>query len=217
MMFKRVFLGVLCIIMSLAAAGCVQKISGTPVRYDNLDELSAVVGFDVIEPAVLPEGYVLAGYFAIEDKVAEVLYMNGDNELIYAMSSVKNIESDIADIDQVKTEEIAGKQFELSYKDGYILLAVTEQDGFTYTIYTQAGLSTGEFNLIAAGIALGDKEAASGLEDPAETEKTETEKTETEKTETETGLQTAPSQDPTEPSDGTETQTEAVPSDQAGV
>ena len=138
--------------------------------------------------------------------------MNGDNELIYAMSSVKNIESDIADIDQVKTEEIAGKQFELSYKDGYILLAVTEQDGFTYTIYTQAGLSTGEFNLIAAGIALGDKEAASGLEDPAETEKTETEKTETE-----TGLQTAPSQDPTEPSDGTETQTEAVPSDQAGV
>ena len=207
MMFKRVFLGVLCIIMSLAAAGCVQKISGTPVRYDNLDELSAVVGFDVIEPAVLPEGYVLAGYFAIEDKVAEVLYMNGDNELIYAMSSVKNIESDIADIDQVKTEEIAGKQFELSYKDGYILLAVTEQDGFTYTIYTQAGLSTGEFNLIAAGIALGDKEAASGLEDPAETENTETE----------TGLQTAPSQDPTEPSDGTETQTEAVPSDQAGV
>ena len=206
-MFKRVFLGVLCIIMSLAAAGCVQKISGTPVRYDNLDELSAVVGFDVIEPAVLPEGYVLAGYFAIEDKVAEVLYMNGDNELIYAMSSVKNIESDIADIDQVKTEEIAGKQFELSYKDGYILLAVTEQDGFTYTIYTQAGLSTGEFNLIAAGIALGDKEAASGLEDPAETEDTETE----------SGLQTAPSQDPTEPSDGTETQTEAVPSDQAGV
>ena len=132
-------------------AGCADPIMGTPVAYDSLTELSDAVGFDVLEPTSLPESYVKAGYFCMDGVVAEILYMSGENQIIYAMTQIKNIKSDVAEYDEVKETQIDGHNVRLTLKDGYVMLGVMEKDGFTYSIYTQAGLSEGEFELIAKG------------------------------------------------------------------
>ena len=145
---RSILITVLILVIVMVFSSC-EPIQGKPVPYDSIDELSEAVGFTVLEPASLPEGYVLNGYFCVEDAVAELLYMSGDNQIIYAMSKVKNIASDITDYDEIEETEINGHRAKLTLKDGYVMLGTMQIGDFTYSIYSQSGLSTGEFKLIA--------------------------------------------------------------------
>ena len=148
-MKKKIFSAAVLIIIALMIfAGC-EPIKGEPVPYDEIEELSEAVGFEVIEPASLPEGYIKSGYFSVGGAVAEILYMSGDNQIIYAMSKVKNITSDIDDYDEIQETDINGHKAKLTLKDGYVMLGVMRIGDYTYSIYSQSGLSTGEFKLIA--------------------------------------------------------------------
>ena len=150
---KKKYLGIiiLTVMCIMVFSGCSEPISGEPVAYDSADELSEAVGFEVLEPASLPEGYIKSGYFSLDDSVAEILYMSGANQIIYAMSKVKNIECDIEDYDEIVVTEIDGHKVELMLKDGYVLLGVMTKGEYTYSIYAPSGLSEGEFELIAKG------------------------------------------------------------------
>ena len=138
----------LLLIAVIIFAGC-EPIQGEPVPYDDIVELSEAVGFDVLEPASLPDGYVLSGYYCVGDAVAELLYMSGDNQIIYAMSKVKNITRDIEDYDEIVEQDINGHKAKLTLKDGYVMLGVMQIGDYSYSIYSQSGLSVGEFKLIA--------------------------------------------------------------------
>ena len=162
---KAVSVIALLIIAVIIFAGC-EPIKGEPVPYDDIDELSEAVGFTVLEPASLPEGYVLTGYYCVGDAVAELLYMSGDNQIIYAMSKVKNITSDIEDYDEIVEQDINGHRAKLTLKDGYVMLGVMQIGDYSYSIYSQSGLSTGEFKLIAETFGLKPEE----VEEVEETE-----------------------------------------------
>lgn len=142
---------VILVIIIMLFAGCSQPIEGQPVAYDSLAELSQKVGFDVVEPVTIPATYVKSGYYCLGDSVAEILYLSGDNQIIYAMSQIKNVKSDIEDYDEITEININGSKAKLTLKDGYVMLGVVEKGEFAYSIYSQTGLSQGEFMLIAEG------------------------------------------------------------------
>jgi len=128
-----------------------------PVQYDSLSELSDAVGFDVIDPTGMPDGYVLAGYYAVGGNLAQIVYVNGDKEIIFAMTTQKKVECEAGDFDETKTVSVDGVSFEYSLSGGSVRLAAARAGAYTYAIYAKNGLAEEEMRLAAIGLNLSQK------------------------------------------------------------
>jgi hypothetical protein len=134
----------------LSACGQEEK----PVQYDSLAELSGAVGFDVINPEGMPDGYVLAGYYAVGDKLAQIVYVYGDAGLIFAMTPLKKVECSFDDFDETKTVNIDGIVYDYSLSGGSVRLAVARAGDYTYAIYAKDGLTEEEMRSAVIGLKL---------------------------------------------------------------
>lgn len=152
-MGKKILLVFVCV---LICASLFQACSepDQPVQYDSLSELSDAVGFDVINPAGMPEEYVLAGYYAVGSNLAQIVYVNGDSELIFAMTKLKKIESEFGDFDETKTVGVNGVYFEYSLSGGRVRFAAARAGEFTYAIFARDGLSEDQMKQAAVGLNL---------------------------------------------------------------
>jgi hypothetical protein len=125
-----------------------------PVKYDSLSDLSNAVGFNVVNPIDVPDGYALAGYYAVGENLAQIAYVNGDNELIFAMTTLEKVECDLGTFDETKTAEVNGVGLELNFLGGSVHLAVARTGGYSYAIYSKNGLSEEEMIQLAGGMGL---------------------------------------------------------------
>lgn len=152
-MSKKIMMIALCIFLcaSLLTA-CGQ--TGSPVQYDSLSDLSKAVGFNVANPQNLPEGYALAGYYAVGGNLAQIAYVNGENELIFAMTTLQKVECDLGTFDETKTADVNGVSFELGLLDGSVHLAVARAGSYTYAIYSKSGLTEDAVTQMAGGLGL---------------------------------------------------------------
>ncbi len=153
MMAKKVFVVLICVLICASLLSACKK-EETPVHYDSLEELSDAVGFDVINPEGMPDGYVLAGYYAVGDHLAQVVYVRGNEELIFAMTTLKKVECDFDDFDETKTVNVGGIDYEYSLADGSVRLATARRGDYTYAVYAKNGLSEEEMRLAVIGLNL---------------------------------------------------------------
>ncbi len=152
-MRKRILLIALSIFLCVfLLTACAQ--AGTPVQYDSPSELSKAVGFNVVNPQNVPEGFALAGYYAVGENLAQIAYLNGENDLIFAMTDLKKIECGQGAFDQTKSVDVNGVSFELSLSDGSVHLAVAHAGGYTYAIYSKSGLAEDTVVQMAGGLGL---------------------------------------------------------------
>ena len=145
-----VLLSVLVVLSFLTACSKAEE----PVLYDSLSELSDAVEFDVINPQGMPDGYALAGYYSVGRNLAQIVYVNGNEELIFAMTPLKEIECAMEGFDKTGTKDIGGVEFEYSYAGEAVLLAVARTNAFTYAIYSKNGLSEEQMTQAAQGLGL---------------------------------------------------------------
>ena len=155
-MFKKILIVVLTVILIIFAAGCSTKIDGTPQRYDDTRSLSAAVEFDVIQPGYIPEGYVLSGYYAVENKIAEILYINGEEELIFAMTKAKNVISDMGEFEKEQEYEFNGNKFVYSMNGDNVHLIVSYRNDMNYVVYSKSGLTTNQADAMCKGMFIAD-------------------------------------------------------------
>ena len=152
-MGKKIFLILISVLFCASIlTACSQ--TAEPVQYDSLAELSGAVGFDVINPAGMPEGYALAGYYAVGDNLAQIVYVNGNNELIFAMTTLKKVECEFGDFDETKTVGVNGVYFDYSISGGSVRLAAARVGDYTYAIYAKNGLTEDEMKQAAIGLNL---------------------------------------------------------------
>ena len=152
-MSRKIWAIILCAI--LCAAMLTACSSDTkPVQYDSLSELSKVVGFDVADPMTLPEGYALAGYYAVGNDLAQIVYVNGDIELIIAKTTLQKVECDFGEFEETKAVDVNGVSFDFSLSGGTVRLAVARAGGFSYAIYSKTGLTEPEMTDVAKSLAL---------------------------------------------------------------
>lgn len=144
------------IICSLFLCACSSKISGELVRYDDIKSLSEAVGFQVRGPSVLPDGYALAGYFAVEDKIAEILFVRGEEEIIFVMTEAKDVQMESGICEEEKKIELGGNEFTFDITDGKVYLATTRKDGLTYAVYSNSGMSEEDMTHIAENMFITD-------------------------------------------------------------
>jgi|GEM_PF-3635297 len=152
-MAKKILLIFICLLLLVSALTACSKPT-EPVQYDSLADLSKAVGFDVIDPSGMPEGYALAGYYSVGSKLAQIVYVNGDKELIFAMTPLKKVESEFGEFDETKDIGVNGVYFDFSYADGSVRLASARAGSYTYAIYAKAGLAEEEMKAAAVGLGL---------------------------------------------------------------
>jgi hypothetical protein len=152
-MSKKIF-PVLCCILLLAFVFTACSKTEEPVQYDSLSELSNAVGFDVVNPQSMPDGYALIGYYAVGGNLAQIAYVNGDKELIFAMTTLKKVECETGEFDQTETKDVNGIDFEYSMVGGSVVLAVARAGAYTYAIYARNGLTEEEMAQAAQGLGL---------------------------------------------------------------
>ena len=153
-MAKKAFVFIFCIVICAALlSACGQE--EDPVQYDSLEELSGAVDFEVINPEGMPDGYVLAGYYAVGDDLAQIVYIYGDDELIFAMTTLKKVECSFNDFDETKIVNVGGIDYEYSLFEGNVHLAVAHAGEYTYAIYSKSGLSEEEMRQAVIGLKLG--------------------------------------------------------------
>jgi hypothetical protein len=151
---RRKFIPVLILFLVcvLALTAC----SGN-TRFASLDELSKNVQFTVLNPTVVPDGYTAAGYFAQGSNIAEIVYVNGDKQLIFVMTTSKKVESDIGTFEQTKNVQAGGVPFTMSLSGGLVHLAVAQVGVYNYAIYSKTGITEADAMSMAAGLNLGGK------------------------------------------------------------
>ena len=151
-MSKKIFSVLICALLCVFLLTSCQ--SAAPMQVGSLAELSQTVGFDVVNPMNIPDGYALAGYYAAGNNLAQIVYVNGENELIFAMTSLQKVECDLGGFDQTKSVDVGGVNFDLSLSGGSVHLAVAHAGGYSYAIYSKTGLSEDEITRMAGGLKL---------------------------------------------------------------
>ncbi len=136
-----------CMIALTACAG--------NTRYASLTELSKAVEFDVVSPGYVPDGYKAAGYFAQGKNIAQVVYVDGDKQLIFVMTTSKKVECDLGPFEKTKQVTAGGVQFTMSLTGGLVHLAVAQEGKYNYAIYSKTGISEEVATQIAQGLKIG--------------------------------------------------------------
>lgn len=148
---KFISVFILFLVCALVLTAC----SGN-TRYKNLAELSKAVEFTVVQPAVVPDGYTAAGYFANGKNIAEIVYVNGDKQLIFVMTTSKKVECDLAPFEETKDVKAGGTLFTLSLSGGLVHLAVAQAGVYNYAIYSKTGISESDATRMAEGLNIGN-------------------------------------------------------------
>lgn len=140
---------ILLLICILALTACSDN-----TRYASLSELSKAVEFNVVKPSAVPDGYKAAGYFSQGKNIAEIVYVNGDKQLIFVMTTSKKVECDLGPFEQTKTVQAGNVPFTMSLSDGLVNLAVAQVGEYNYAIYSKTGISEADATRMAKGLKI---------------------------------------------------------------
>ncbi|MEI6101852.1 MAG: DUF4367 domain-containing protein [Eubacteriales bacterium] len=110
------------------------------------------MSFDVINPRYVPEGYTFTGYYAQGKNVAQIVYVKGNDQLIFVMTTSKKVESDLGPFEETKSVAAGNVTFSMSLTGGLVHLAVAHVGQYIYAIYTKSGISEDEATRMAQGL-----------------------------------------------------------------
>jgi hypothetical protein len=110
-----------------------------------IEEAEKIVGFKISTPHILPEGYTQASIQAIENGIVQIIYTNGENEIIYRQGKGNaDISGDFNEYTEKNIEELNHIQVILEGDSGNVKKATWQDDKFTFSITVNNG--NGGFN-----------------------------------------------------------------------
>jgi len=122
-----------------------QQIINPCVNYSDLDSAKEAMGYDIMVPQSLPDGYKLINIAIISNNLLSIDYTNDTNEITYRTAKESG---DISGVYNIYTDEktINIKDINVTLKgdNGKINLAIWETDGQTFSINDRNGLSESE-------------------------------------------------------------------------
>ncbi len=110
-----------------------------------IEEAEKIVGFKISTPHILPEGYTQASIQAIENGIVQIIYTNGENEIIYRQGKGNaDISGDFNEYTEKNIEELNHIQVILEGDSGNVKKATWQDGKFTFSITVNNG--NGGFN-----------------------------------------------------------------------
>lgn len=125
----------------------------SPIKeYNTRDEAKKAVVFKALVPGAMPEGYTLSWVSTINDKLFQISYKNGDNEILYRTAEgAEDISGDYNVYKNEKSLKIAGIDVTIKGNEG-AAKATWTKDGLTYSIYADKEISEQDITNIIASI-----------------------------------------------------------------
>lgn len=116
-------------------------------EHDTLTALEQAVSFPIQQPA-MPDGYAVSSLTDINQSVAQITYQNGDQEIVYRVGKgTDDISGSYEDYSNKCTLEIEGVNVQLRGEQTFHV-AAWHNNGFAYSIYAPAGLTTAQISQI---------------------------------------------------------------------
>ena len=116
------------------------------------EEAETLVGFDLRTPD-------LSGGDAVyrvdkDGKLIELLYTSGEDELRFRKAEgTGDISGDYNDYPTVVTTEVDGSSVTMKGENETFFLAIWENDGYTYSVYTSAGVNSDTMNVLVSSVS----------------------------------------------------------------
>lgn len=115
------------------------------VEYSSVNELSAAVGFTVLEVGGCPFETGQVQYIAYWGKLAQIVYTGDNNALVFRMSAgSEDISGDYSEYSDVKSLSMGEAAVTLKGDRGQYALAIWEKGGYSYSINMTAAVSEEE-------------------------------------------------------------------------
>lgn len=121
----------------------------------NVEEASKAVQFTFVTPSLMPVNYKVDQIITIDNKLAEVFYMNNADEIVYRMAKLKaptttatnsktednDISGDYTQYSQVGSIDINNLHINIKGNNNLIYLATWQDAQFTYSLHSTVGLT----------------------------------------------------------------------------
>ena len=89
-----------------------------------------------------------------DGKLIELLYTSGEDELRFRKAEgTGDISGDYNDYPTVVTTEVDGSSVTMKGENETFFLAIWENDGYTYSVYTSAGVNSDTMNVLVSSVS----------------------------------------------------------------
>lgn len=161
---KRLFAVIMMLLTILSLAACGSStdstepdIIGMPnpfTDFDTLAEAEAQTGFDITLPDAIGSSDKRI-YRAMNDEMIEVIYMNGEDETgrIRKARGSEDISGDYNEYAETETVSVGGIDVLLKGDAGLVKLAIWTNDGYTYSVSSEAGLTADEMTALVSAVS----------------------------------------------------------------
>ncbi len=162
---KRLFAVIMMLLTILPLAACGNKtddstepdIIGMPnpfTDFDTLAEAEKQTGFYITLPDAIGSSDKRI-YRAMNDEMLEVIYVNGEDETgrVRKARGSEDISGDYNEYAETETVSVGGVDVLLKGDAGLVKLAVWTNDGYTYSVSVEAGLSADEMTALVSAVA----------------------------------------------------------------
>ena len=162
---KKLFAVIMMLLTILPLAACGNKtddstepdIIGMPnpfTDFDTLAEAEAQTGFDITLPDAIDSSDKRI-YRAMNDEMLEVIYVNGEDETgrVRKARGSEDISGDYNDYAETETMSVGGIDVLLKGDAGLVKLAVWTNDGYTYSVSSEAGMTADEMTALVSAVA----------------------------------------------------------------
>ena len=160
---KRLFAVIMMLLTILSLAACGNStdsdepdIIGMPnpfTDFDTLAEAEKQTGFDITLPDAIGSSENKI-YRAMNDEMLEVIYMNGEDETgrIRKARGSEDISGDYNEYAETETVSVDGIDVLFKGDAGLVKLAVWTNDGYAYSVSTEAGLSADGMTALVSAV-----------------------------------------------------------------
>lgn len=164
---KRLFAVMMMLLTILPLAACGNStdsadnaetdIIGMPNPFTDFDTLAGAekqTGFYITLPDAIGSSDNKI-YRAMNDEMIEVIYVNGEDETgrVRKARGSEDISGDYNEYAETETVSVGGIDVLLKGDAGLVKLAVWTNDGYTYSVSAEAGLTADEMSALVSGIA----------------------------------------------------------------
>ena len=161
---KRLFAVIMMLLTILSLAACGNStdsdepdIIGMPNPFSDFDTLAEAekqTGFDITLPDAIGSSENKI-YRAMNDEMLEVIYMNGEDETgrIRKARGSEDISGDYNEYAETETVSVDGIDVLFKGDAGLVKLAVWTNDGYTYSVSAEAGLTADEMTALVSAVS----------------------------------------------------------------
>lgn len=136
---KKFIMLTMCTMMAVILTACTketkEEVANPFVEYETMDEAQEAAGFTINVPDKVPEGYTLSTIRVIENDLADITYLNGENEITFRQAKgSEDISGDYNEYSETNEVKVGDIQVTTKGNDGVVNVAVWTNGDYSYSI-----------------------------------------------------------------------------------